>query len=523
MSSPRIRRLKADHERINARFQDWPLIRVESAEGLPPEKYVITYNIRGLYATPGGEIRERHQHTLEINLTLGYPRRQPQCKLLTPIFHPNITNAEVCTGDFYAASEGLDDLVIRIGRMIAYQDYNVKSPLNGLAAKWVEKNNARMPVDRRELAPTAAPTVGAERPPPGPPLQEQTLRAWAERDYERVSELLDQYARVAGPLPPDLAEMHDRPAPALYVRSVRRQIGRVETALRKQEFARALSLAKTPLPPESAREEDRSAVTAAAEAMQEKQSDVAAAWVKYVEFQIDALCQQGESAFEFAPNALAQLERIPISEAWREEVRTACRRKVAESKQLVFAKELRGGDRRQDWPAVLRYGQLILELDRTNAEARSLMAKAQRRQKLDRRITKATNCFAAAEFAECAEICGEIIAEQGSDLTIEIDGVRRTITELRRTAWASEEEFCEYLGVLRAKNTWKNRSLVSWAAHRALTIKPGHGEVLALRSEAERQRAERTDARIALAVILLVICVTALLIGWSLWNGGRPR
>jgi hypothetical protein len=40
-----------------------------------------------------------------------------------------------------AAPEGLDDLVIRIGRMIRYQEYSIKSPLNGLAAKWVEQND----------------------------------------------------------------------------------------------------------------------------------------------------------------------------------------------------------------------------------------------------------------------------------------------------------------------------------------------------------------------------------------------
>ncbi len=37
----------------------------------------------------------------------------------------------VCIGDFWAAAEGLDDLIMRLGRMIAYQEYNTKSPLDG--------------------------------------------------------------------------------------------------------------------------------------------------------------------------------------------------------------------------------------------------------------------------------------------------------------------------------------------------------------------------------------------------------
>jgi hypothetical protein len=47
----------------------------------------------------------------------------------------------LCIGDFWAASEGLDDLIVRIGRMITYQQCNSKSPLNGLAAKWAAQNS----------------------------------------------------------------------------------------------------------------------------------------------------------------------------------------------------------------------------------------------------------------------------------------------------------------------------------------------------------------------------------------------
>jgi len=138
---------------MKRRFAKSALIRIESTDGVPPEEYVVTYNVRGLYAEPDGTLKERAQHRMEVNLTLGYPRRQPQCKMLTPIFHPNITESSVCAGDFYAASEGLDDLVIRIGRMIAFQEYNIKSPLNGIAARWTEKNHSRLPVDSRELSP----------------------------------------------------------------------------------------------------------------------------------------------------------------------------------------------------------------------------------------------------------------------------------------------------------------------------------------------------------------------------------
>ncbi len=123
---------------------------------MPPEVYRFTYNIRGLFVSGAGEILERDQHVLEVNLSLGYPRRAPQCRMLTPVFHPNFDESMVCTGDFWAASERLDDLIVRLGRMIAYQEYNTKSPLNGLAAKWAAQNAYLLPIDARIISPPAA-------------------------------------------------------------------------------------------------------------------------------------------------------------------------------------------------------------------------------------------------------------------------------------------------------------------------------------------------------------------------------
>jgi Ubiquitin-conjugating enzyme len=153
MPSPRIRRLLLDEQMLRQTFGNWPIIQITGTAGVPAEIYRFTYNLRGLYVAGGGEILEREAHLLEVNLTLGYPRRAPQCRMLTPVFHPNFDDSMVCIGDFWAASEGLDDLIIRIGRMIAYQEYNTKSPLNGLAAKWAAQNSHLLPVDPRPVAP----------------------------------------------------------------------------------------------------------------------------------------------------------------------------------------------------------------------------------------------------------------------------------------------------------------------------------------------------------------------------------
>ncbi|HST13046.1 MAG TPA: ubiquitin-conjugating enzyme E2 [Terriglobales bacterium] len=182
MPSPRTRRLMADEQALEQRLRDWPRIRITGKAGMPPEIYRFTYSLRGLYVAGSGEILERETHLLEVNLSLGYPRRAPQCRMLTPVFHPNFDDSMVCIGDFWAASEGLDDLIIRIGRMIAYQEYNTKSPLNGLAAKWAAQNANLLPVDPRTIAPpgereeqpaTPAPEVVATMMPLPQPSQAQ--------------------------------------------------------------------------------------------------------------------------------------------------------------------------------------------------------------------------------------------------------------------------------------------------------------------------------------------------------------
>jgi ubiquitin-protein ligase len=176
LASPRTRRLKIDHELLTRRFKDWPVIQISATAGIPPELYRITYALKGLYVTPAGEILDRDTHVLEIHLSLDYPRRAPQCRMLTPVFHPNFDDATVCIGDFWAASEGLDDLVVRIGRMIAYQEYNTRSPLNGLAAKWAAENTASLPIDSRVVAP---PAEVAEVPVE---VAAVTVAAWASVD-----------------------------------------------------------------------------------------------------------------------------------------------------------------------------------------------------------------------------------------------------------------------------------------------------------------------------------------------------
>jgi len=151
--SVRLRRLQADYEQVKRGLHNHPAVRIRGVSGAPPDRYQIEFAVRSLTETADGSITERAEHVAEVYLTLAYPRQAPQCRMLTPVFHPNIAPHAICIGDHWAAGESLLNLILRIGEMLAYQSYNTKSPLNGAAARWVDEHEDLVPTDPRDFFP----------------------------------------------------------------------------------------------------------------------------------------------------------------------------------------------------------------------------------------------------------------------------------------------------------------------------------------------------------------------------------
>jgi ubiquitin-protein ligase len=159
--NPRYRRLLTDFNKVIKEFENHQYISVtHNNEIFPPEKYIIKYNgiksiaLSSLSTFDNKIVEEIKNHILEINLNLNYPRYKPVCYIKTKIFHPNFRNAypnEVCIGDFWAPGEDIVDIIYKIGDMIQFKIYNVKSPLNGVAAKWAKEHLHLFPLDNTEL------------------------------------------------------------------------------------------------------------------------------------------------------------------------------------------------------------------------------------------------------------------------------------------------------------------------------------------------------------------------------------
>jgi len=150
MNSVRLVRLQEDYNSVKRLVRLHPKVETDGVSGNPPELYRLFLLVRSLQRR-GDQLLFVNRHRLEIRLPRGYPRDAPVCRMLTPVFHPNIAPHAVCIGDHWTAAESLDRLIMRVCEMVAFQSYNIKSPLNGEAAQWVEGHIDQLPTDREEF------------------------------------------------------------------------------------------------------------------------------------------------------------------------------------------------------------------------------------------------------------------------------------------------------------------------------------------------------------------------------------
>jgi len=153
--TPRERRLDADYRQLLAAFAGHPHIHVQPVGLLPPEKYRVIFDIPGLRLDEANRVTRVHQHVVDIFLPSGYPREKPYATTLAPVFHPNF-GPHICIADFWSASQSLVDVVVQIADMLQYRLFNVRSPLNAVAAKWVTENAHQVPISNIDTLPSEA-------------------------------------------------------------------------------------------------------------------------------------------------------------------------------------------------------------------------------------------------------------------------------------------------------------------------------------------------------------------------------
>lgn len=120
--------------------------------GVAPDKYLVRYSCKGLMKTDKDEVVESDHHMMGVVYGYDYPSNPPILIWFTPIWHPNISMPYICTqGRPFAVSVTLDHIVLTVGEMIQYRNYNLRNPLDYEATEWARENIERFPIDDRDL------------------------------------------------------------------------------------------------------------------------------------------------------------------------------------------------------------------------------------------------------------------------------------------------------------------------------------------------------------------------------------
>lgn len=134
-------------EETKLRFVDTNVIEVTPIAGAPPDKYEITYRIKGMHTDDTGELTEQDNHLVTINIPFGFPHFPPSCIPNSPIYHPDFDPAAICIGDFWDQDKTLSDLIIYIGQLISGELFSSENAFNEDAATWYNDNENQLPFD----------------------------------------------------------------------------------------------------------------------------------------------------------------------------------------------------------------------------------------------------------------------------------------------------------------------------------------------------------------------------------------
>jgi hypothetical protein len=146
----RMQHRQYEFSRISKIFPTHSYINVKEAAGTPPDKYLVVYHVDGLTQN-GKSIEAKSEHTLELTLPDKYPAEPPKARMVTALFHPNVSAEMIDLKGIWTPETSLADCLVRIGELIAFQRYSTDAPLNGDAAQWVFRNKSLLPLSDVEL------------------------------------------------------------------------------------------------------------------------------------------------------------------------------------------------------------------------------------------------------------------------------------------------------------------------------------------------------------------------------------
>lgn len=153
------RRLENDYRELREAFDGDPRVKIIPLGTAPFEKYRIAYiGVPSLRQNQGGQPMLVEQTVVDIDLPAGYPKMPPLARTAggDVVFHPNFNAEKICIADHWVPGIRLVDIVIKIGNMLQYTDYNILSALDATAAEWTQKHLDELPLANHTFGPGSA-------------------------------------------------------------------------------------------------------------------------------------------------------------------------------------------------------------------------------------------------------------------------------------------------------------------------------------------------------------------------------
>jgi len=134
------------YRQLSEQFSSHHTISIVPTKGDPPDKYEITYNVKGLSKPAKGDVILATGHVIELTIPFGFPHFPPSCKPKSAIFHPDFDPAAICLGDFWHQDCQLPDLILYIGQMINGEFYSRTNAFNEEACTWYGDHSDDLPL-----------------------------------------------------------------------------------------------------------------------------------------------------------------------------------------------------------------------------------------------------------------------------------------------------------------------------------------------------------------------------------------
>lgn len=151
--NPRQKRLEADYRELKATYAKDSNIEIIALGPSPADKYRIVFKVPAFHYDQNGNPVEVESTVVDIDLPIGYPKVAPVARTIAgdTVFHPNFNEGKICLMDNWFPTTQITDLVREISDMLQWKKYNIRSPLNAVAAEWSQKNQDKIPLGKIEV------------------------------------------------------------------------------------------------------------------------------------------------------------------------------------------------------------------------------------------------------------------------------------------------------------------------------------------------------------------------------------